>query len=103
MNDFPRMLYKAGGPEQIHGAQFHTLIVHDADELDAALGDGWAMSTPEALDAAKPKAVPNTIPDDSAPATREELERKANELQIKFDGRTSDKKLADLIAAAIEE
>jgi hypothetical protein len=101
MNDFPRMLYKAGGPEPIHGGHFFTLIVNDADELETALASGWAMTTPEAVEAAKPKAAP--VPDDYAPATREELERKANELQIKFDGRTSDKKLADLIAATIEE
>ena len=101
MNDFPRMLYKAGGKELIHGGQFATLIVHDTDEQDTALASGWAMTTPEALEAAKPKAA--TVPPDNAPATRDELERKATELQIKFDGRTSDKKLADLIAATLEE
>lgn len=35
-------------------------------------------------------------PDDTAP-TREELEAKATELGIKFDGRTKDKKLGQLI------
>ena len=34
---------------------------------------------------------------DDAPPTREELEAKATELGIKFDGRTKDKKLGQLI------
>ncbi len=37
------------------------------------------------------------INDDSALPTREELELKANELGIRFDGRTKDKKLGQLI------
>lgn len=40
------------------------------------------------------------LPDD-APPTREELEQKATELGIKFDGRTTDKKLAAKIAEAV--
>lgn len=51
MNDFPRMIYKAGGTEEIHGGRFSTLIVHDADELAAALAGGWSLTTPEALEA----------------------------------------------------
>ena len=37
------------------------------------------------------------IPDENAPPTREELEAKAKELGIRFDGRTGDKKLGQLI------
>lgn len=37
----------------------------------------------------------------NAPPTRAELEQKANELGIKFDGRTTDKKLAAKIAEAV--
>jgi hypothetical protein len=36
-------------------------------------------------------------PQDDAPPTRAELEAKATELGIKFDGRTKDKKLGQLI------
>ena len=39
--------------------------------------------------------------DVDAPATRQEMETKARELGIKFDGRTPDKKLSSLIASAI--
>ena len=39
--------------------------------------------------------------DESAPPTREELEEKANELGIKFDGRTTDRKLLEKIEEAL--
>jgi hypothetical protein len=45
---------------------------------------------------------PETIIDDSAP-TREELEAKATELGIRFDGRTKDKKLGQLIQDRLSE
>ena len=41
--------------------------------------------------------VVDTAPEDDAPPTRAELEAKATELGIKFDGRTKDKKLGQLI------
>ena len=39
----------------------------------------------------------STAPSDNAPPTRAELETKAVQLGIKFDGRTRDKKLGQLI------
>lgn len=41
--------------------------------------------------------VVDTAPEDDAAPTREELEAKAKELGIRFDGRTGDKKLGQLI------
>ena len=41
--------------------------------------------------------VVDTPPEDDAPPTRAELEAKAKELGIRFDGRTGDKKLGQLI------
>ena len=41
--------------------------------------------------------VIDTAPEDEAAPTREELEAKAKELGIRFDGRTGDKKLGQLI------
>jgi hypothetical protein len=41
--------------------------------------------------------VVETAPEDDAAPTREELEAKATELGIRFDGRTKDKKLGQLI------
>ena len=45
------MLYKAPGPEPIHGAFLATTIV-DADEegaIEAAQAEGWFLTTPEAI------------------------------------------------------
>jgi hypothetical protein len=102
------MLYKAPGPHEIHGGHFDYIIV-DADEegaIEQALSGGWFLTTPEAkaakdeADAAKVAKVQK--PDNLLPATRAELEQKANELGIKFNDKTSDKKLSDLIAATLE-
>jgi len=41
--------------------------------------------------------VVDTAPEDESAPTREELEAKATELGIRFDGRTKDKKLGQLI------
>jgi hypothetical protein len=43
------------------------------------------------------------VPEDNAPPTRAELETKARELGLKFDGRTSDKTLLRRITQAIGE
>jgi hypothetical protein len=43
------------------------------------------------------------VPEDDAGPTREELEAKATELGIRFDGRTKDKKLGQLIQDRLSE
>ncbi len=43
------------------------------------------------------------MPEDDALPTREELEAKATELGIRFDGRTKDKKLGQLIQDRLSE
>jgi hypothetical protein len=45
----------------------------------------------------------DTASDDDAAPTREELEAKATELGIRFDGRTRDKKLGQLIQDRLSE
>ena len=47
--------------------------------------------------AAQAVEVVDTAPEDDAAPTRAELEAKAKELGIRFDGRTGDKKLGQLI------
>ena len=105
MDMFPSMLYKAGGPVECHGGRFSTLIVADQGEQDAAVADGWALTTTEAneLNAAQiPTVTADPIPADNAAPTRDELEAKARELGIAFDGRTSDAKLAAKIDEALK-
>lgn len=56
---------------------------------------------PEPAPAPEPK--PTAMPDDNSPVTREELEAKATELGIPFNGRTSNKKLTSLIETALAQ
>ena len=51
----------------------------------------------EAQAAAEVVEAVDTAPEDDAAPTRAELEAKATELGIRFDGRTKDKKLGQLI------
>jgi hypothetical protein len=51
---------------------------------------------------AEPAPAPEPISEDAEP-TREELEAKATELGIRFDGRTKDKKLGQLIQDRLSE
>jgi hypothetical protein len=105
--DFPRMIYQVGDQEAMHGSHFNYMTVEDQDTLDALLSMGWHMTTEEAKNAAivLPEPVTgaiDTVDEDSEP-TRAELEMKANELGIKFDGRTTDRKLNTLIIDKLAE
>lgn len=98
----PTMLYKHPGAHEIHGDKFDYVVVDD-HEVDQAKKDGWSLTTTEAKAKTKaPAKSAEAVADDNAPPTREELEAKATELGIKFDGRTSDSKLGGLIAKALE-
>jgi len=88
------MLYKSGGKEKLHGVMVQTIVVKD-EQVKEYLADGW-LDSPQAV--AETQSVK---PAESADApTRAELEIKANELGIKFDGRTSDKTLLSKIDEA---
>jgi hypothetical protein len=97
---FPRMIYKVGGPHEIHGGLFHYRTVHDDEELAAALDSGWSMTTHEAE--AVSEKPPVEIPMD-APPTRDELKRKAKELGIEFPANIPTDKLAALVADKVKE
>lgn len=113
-NAFPLMLYRTGGREDIHGGKFSTLVVADEKERDAAIEDGWHLTTPDALAAkaaedekaaaeaaaAAQAAVQASAAGFDGKPTREQLEKRAAELKIEFGPRVSDKKLLALIAAA---
>ena len=53
--------------------------------------------------AAQASEAQEIVPEDDALPTREELEAKATELGIRFDGRTKDKKLGQLIQDRLSE
>lgn len=125
-NEFPRMLFKAPGPEQFHGGHFDTKIVSDEDERDEALDSGWHLTTTDASEAyeqtkAKAVAAPadpvlNTAPEAAvvpepeakAPAAeapadhdteRAALKAEANARGLVFPKNATNDKLRELIAA----
>lgn len=91
----PRLVYRNGGPHQRPNGSFDYKLVSTEAERAAAIDDGWFDSLPEAINGEQ--AI-----DEGAP-TRAELEAKATELDIKFDGRTTDRKLSAAIEAALAE
>lgn len=121
-NEYPRMLFKAPGPEEFHGGHFDTKIVNSDDERDEALDAGWHLTTPEAtadyeaekqeqrahLDKA-PEAspAPETAPE-PAPAAevkvdhdaeRAALKAEAAALELVFPKNVTNEKLRELIEA----
>ena len=109
MTDFPTILYKTPGPhKKPRGGTYKTTGDADQAEFDALLKQGWFPSYEEAVAgkvAAKiieaAEAFDDAIDEVSDP-TRDELESKAKELGVSFNARTSDKKLAERIAKALE-
>ena len=112
-------LYKVPGKIRLKsGTTYSVLEVFDKRSLANSLDRGWHPTLEAAVAASKgikPKEAPqaaaiveaeapvvDTVPEDNAPPTRAELEEKARELGVKFDGRTGDKLLLRLINEALE-
>ena len=98
--EYPRMVYRSGGECALESGNYSIKIVADADDLEASQADGWHLDQYAAKDAAE--ALTAKGDDDTTPPTRAELEAKATELGVRFDGRISDKTLAARIADALK-
>lgn len=85
---FPTIVYRCPGDHHCAGGTYGYKGAEDAEALTALLADGWFRSLPEAIAGDH---------DDTAPPTRLELETEAAALGIAFDGRTTDKRLAEKI------
>ena len=103
MIEFPALVYKDKGKYDRKGGTYDFTGVQNAEELASRLANGWFLSLEEAINpvVAAPVKQEVIIPDDSAAPTRVELETKATELGIKFDGRYSDKRISQLIDEAL--
>jgi hypothetical protein len=102
--EFPCLVYKAEGNYIRPHGTYDFIGVDNQKELEHKLREGWFESLEAAIEnkAAKAvKVVSEPVLDDNAPPTREELEAKATELGLKFDGRFSDKKIAQMIDEAL--
>ena len=80
------MLYKHPGKHKIHGDKFDYIITDDAE---AALKDGWSLTTPEAL---------GEKPENTGAPTRDEVKAKADELGIAL----TNEKIGDVPLAPID-
>lgn len=95
---FPTLVYKTPGNHRFrNGKTYRYISVANEDELNRAIADGWVKSKEDAIYGIKEEPVSD------APPTREEMETKAKQLGLKFDGRTSDKKLLTIITEALEK
>jgi hypothetical protein len=92
--EFPRMVYRVGTMLALESGRYDWRIVSE-EEYAQAVADGWHLDQYAAKDA-------NAEPLDTSPATRDEMEAKAKELGLKFDGRTGDKKLSAMIDEALK-
>lgn len=108
-SEWPQMVFRAPGPVVLEGYGYEYTTVAGEEAMAQALADGWHKT----IDAAKaahdsPALAVLSEPSRSlpvasdAPPTRAELEQKARELGLKFDGRTTDKKLNEAIRAAMK-
>ena len=106
MIDFPTILYRVPGPhKKPRGGTYKTIGATDQDAFDDLTSKGWFPSYEAAISTVAGKAAPNVVEqpiDEVSGPTRSELESKASELGVSYDGRTSDKKLAERIAKALE-
>lgn len=105
---FPETVLRVPGLHRRQdGGTFNYLGVNDQSELDAALADGWSLTMAEAIASVEAKAMVAEVAeaqeaiDDISPATRDELERKAKDIGVGFNSRTSDAVLAQRIAEAL--
>ena len=107
---FPAPLYRIPGPYR-KGRGMKTYAVSGAEDkaqYKAMLAKGWFPSYEEAVagkvavEVVKAAEAFEEAVDDLSDPTRDELEQLANELDIPFNKRTSDRKLAERIAAALE-
>jgi len=97
--EFPRLVYRSPSDHA---------LAEDDNQFVKHLLDGWFASVPEAADGHHSEETEqlmiecDDLNEDDAP-TREEMAAKAKELGINFDGRISNQKLFNLIAAEIEK
>lgn len=110
MTSFPTIMYRVPGPhKKPRGGTYAYAGADDQEAFDALIAKGWFPSYEEAAAGKRAgeiikaaEAFEDAIDEVSEP-TRDELETKAKELKVSFNGRTSDKKLAERIAAKLED
>lgn len=95
---YPFLVYRCPGPHPARdgGKTYDFKQVCNESDLFAAQENGWFATYAEASGLDLPV-------DEVSPPNRDELEQQARELGLKFDGRTSDKKLSSMIDEALND
>jgi len=98
MSDFPKMMFRKGGP---YKGGYSVGNAADADAYAAMKATGWHDSRAAALGLIVAEVVEAAAAvADVSEGEREALEAEAKALGVSFNARTSDKVLAERIAAA---
>ena len=117
MMKFPNLVYISPGPHYCKGNKFGYRSVNDVGELKAAIAEGYyptpelAIEKPDDFDweqyaeesgwiEPEPAAEPAA---DDEPPSRAELEAKADQLGMSYNGNTKDATLLKNIEAALME
>ena len=107
---FPTIMYRVPGPhKKPRGGTYAYRGAADQEEFDALAAKGWFGSYEKAAAGKTAKKIIEAAEafedavDEVSDPTRDELEAKAKELSVSFNARTSDKKLAERIAEALED
>lgn len=95
--EYPFFVYRTPGPHPARdgGKSYDFRQVENSEALALALADGWHETYEQA------SGIKVEVPIDESAPTRAELEQQATELGLKFDGRTSDRKLLTMIDQAL--
>lgn len=130
MISYPALVYKSPGAYRKPNGTYQTSTAFDDDAMAKLMALGWFKTAQEAIEKAGDKAYPITRKKpakpvkkikpskpfnapkpapaddvskvlDNAKPTRAEMEEQATKLNIKFDGRTRDHKLLQLITDKI--
>ncbi len=108
------MIFRAPGPHKIHGFNVEYQTVADA-LVPQFLDEGWTTTAIEAgerhaaavIEQAQAERVAqeHAVADElaSKPPTREELEQKAQELGLTYGPKVSDRKLREMVDAAVKQ
>lgn len=102
--EFPRWVFRKHPSDVGKGVSYDQVIVNNMKEYEAEIANGYSHDIETALEQGKIPAGPgfgDNPPDEfEHDVSRAELEAKATELGIKFDRRTSDRKLLAAIEGA---
>ena len=109
--EFPCMVYKSPGEHQARGGTFDWVTVQDAEQLQTFHANGWHDNVQAAIDALtvvdgaldRLEDIAASDDEDLGPPDRAELEQLARQLEVKFDGRTSDAKLLQRIEDKVND